>query len=187
MAANNKVKERSKNLNIVFILDITGSMGNQIDGVKKMVSNFCKIDRQGCDVHVWTFTENAKNCFVTHSPNGLKSNDLVQYVNNIKLGCPPGMENVSYLGGDSPENVLSAVYSLSKQFTQKDNVLSFVITDDMPHHKAFGSSNESLNEKKYLNDNDCKIDDVFLILNDVIDRLNITLVPVLFGTIKLLF
>ena len=178
------VSIKSTNLEVVFVLDITGSMGNQIEGVKKMISKFCETDRPGINVYIFTFTENSSGCYVTKSQRGLKSNDLVEYVNNIKLCCPPGILNVNASGGDGPENVTAAIYSLLEEFNDKDNVLSFVITDDTPHHKVFGQSSEARAEKRWLTEHNQQNQDVFYLLNEVAETLNITFVPVLFGTAK---
>ena len=79
----------SKNMQVVFLLDITGSMGPQLDLMKRMIASFCAEDRNGIDIHVWTFTEAGSNCYVDASPLDLKGSQLVNYVKGIKLGAPP--------------------------------------------------------------------------------------------------
>lgn len=171
----------TKTLEVAFLLDITGSMGSQIDGVKLMVSQFCSIERPGVNVHIITFTENSKNCYVTHSSTGLNSAKLVEYVNSIKLSTPPGTSGIVAPGGDGPENVVAATTMLLKQFEPSDNILAFIITDDAPHHKSFGASAEAEAEKRWLTENGFENHDIFARLNELVETLNITIVPVLYG------
>ena len=166
---------------VAFILDITSSMSQQIEGLKKMISEFCKIDRPGVNVHIITYTEDRKHCYVTHSPAGLYSTQLVQYVNSIKLCTPPGSFGVRADGGDGPENVIAATTSLLQSFKSSDNLLAFIITDDAPHHKSFGLSQEAEAEKRWLTENGFENQDVFIRLNEIVETLNVTFVPVLYG------
>lgn len=109
----------SKNLQVVFLLDITGSMGNQLDGVKAMILDFCKQDKPGVDVHVWPFTETGSSCFVCCSGITLSrflnrfifldpkftALELSSYVSKIRLSSPPDFPNVTNAyGDDGPEN-----------------------------------------------------------------------------------
>src|SRR3546814_19066454 len=82
MAANNT-------LQVVFLLDITGSMGSQMEGVKQMVSTFCAVEREHVEVTIGTFTESSAGCFVSLSPPGLAAQQLVAYVQGITLCVPP--------------------------------------------------------------------------------------------------
>ena len=95
----------SKNLQVVFILDITGSMSTQLNGAKEMILDFCKEDVHGVSVHVWTFTEVANSCFVSTSDPKFTASELSTYVSNIKLCCPSDFPNVKNAHGeDGPEN-----------------------------------------------------------------------------------
>lgn len=169
-----------KELEVVFLIDITGSMGNQIEGVKQMVSAFCQVDRPMINIHIWTFTE-SPGCHVTRSPKNLKSKELVEYTQSIKLCCPPGLPNVNAGGGDGPENVTAGIASLLDEFESNENLLCFVITDAPPHHLAYGMGKETKTEIEWLKNKGFEDTDIFVVLCEVIDSLNVTFVPVLFG------
>lgn len=178
------VSENTANsiLQVVFLLDITGSMGSQIEGVKQMISEFCKVDRPSVDVHIWTYTESSNACYVSKSPINLKSEGLVNYARSIKLSCPPDFPEVTGAsGGDGPENVVAGVASLLDSFDSSDNLLCFIITDDSPHHKCFGNSGEALAEREWLTKKEFENIDIFAILNEVLESLNVTFIPVLYG------
>ena len=170
-----------KELDVVFLVDITGSMGSQIEGVKQMVAAFCGIDRPSINIHIWTFTE-SPGCHVTKSPNNLSSNDLVNYTKNIVLCHPPGIPNVNAGGGDGPENVTAGIASLIDEFNSQQNLLCFIITDAAPHHKSYGNGTETKEEIKFLKDKGFEDTDIFVVLCEVIDSLNATFVPVLYGS-----
>jgi hypothetical protein len=167
-------------LQVVFLVDITGSMGSQIEGVKKMISKFCEIDRPSIDVHIWTYTE-SPGCHVSPSPKGLKSSDLVAYSQEITLCRPPDKPQLSAGGGDGPENVVAGIAALLEAFQSKDNLLCFIITDAPPHHKAHGNGKETQEEQNWLKERGFENTDIFCILCEVIDTLNITFVPVLYS------
>ena len=167
-------------LQVVFLIDITGSMGSQIEGVKQMVAKFCEVDRPSIDVHIWTFTE-SPGCHVTQSPVGLKSAELVEYTKAIILSQPPGKPGISAGGGDGPENVTAGIASLVEFFDVNQNLLCFIITDAPPHNKCFGKSTEAVEEEKWLEEAGFEDTDVFIVLCQVIDSLNLTFVPVLYG------
>jgi hypothetical protein len=149
-------------------------MSQQIEGVKQMIAEFCKIDRAGVNVHIITYTEDSKHCYVTRSPPGLHSAQLVQYVNSIKLSTPPGSVGVSASGGDGPENVVAATTSLLQTFKASDNLLAFIITDDAPHHASFGVSQEAEAEKRWLTENGFLNHDIFARLSELVESLNVT-------------
>ena len=169
------------NLQVVFIVDITGSMGSQIEGVKAMVSEFCAVDREGVDVHIWTYTEDSLNCYVSKSKAKLSSSELVQYTQSIRLCNPPDFPTANAGGGDAPENVVAGVVSLLESFESSQNLLVFLITDAPPHHKAFGSSSEAKAELKWLIDHKFETTDIFELLSLVIESLNVTFVPILYN------
>lgn len=182
MKLGDKISSEEKPLQVVFIIDITGSMSSAIEGVKKMVAEFCKIDRPSVKIHIWTYTENSKSCYVSKSPNNLSSEALVDYVNQLKICCPPDFPHeTNATGGDGPENVTAAVVSLLESFDPTDNILSFIITDAEPHHKLHGLSSEAQAEQQWLREHNFDSTDVFVLLNRVIEELNVTFVPVLYS------
>ncbi|KAJ3111874.1 hypothetical protein HDU96_005270 [Phlyctochytrium bullatum] len=167
-------------LNVVFLIDITGSMSAQIAGVKQMVSSFCQTERPGIRLHIWTFTEDAKHCYVTSSPD-LSARALVSYAEKLNLCRPPDM-SVSASGGDGPENVVAGVSLLKERFPKnKENVLCFIITDNSPHHKSFGMSAEATTERQWLAAKGYVDTDIFKVLNQVIEDVNVTFVPIIYG------
>ena len=169
-------------LQVVFILDVTGSMSNQIEGVKSMVATFCSYDRPGVNIHIWTYTETSTTCYVCKSKPGLSEVELVDYVFQIKLCCPPEFPNANASGGDGPENVVAAVTSLLHSFDPRYNIVCFIITDAAPHHIIYGESGEAKAEKTWLTEHGHNDHDIFGLLNEVIETLNITFVPVLYTT-----
>ncbi|KAJ3068973.1 hypothetical protein HDU98_007934 [Podochytrium sp. JEL0797] len=176
-----------KDLQVVFVVDVTGSMGSQIEGVKQMMRSFCATERPGVQVHVWTFTENSTDCFVCKSPANLTQPELLEYVSKLKLSYPVDFPGVSAGGGDGPENVVAAVAELSLVFDHTDNVLAFIITDAPPHHRAFGNGTEMRNEKRWLEAKGFEDTDVFRILNQVVEQVNVTFVPILYSVTQALW
>ncbi|ORY33586.1 hypothetical protein BCR33DRAFT_519755 [Rhizoclosmatium globosum] len=107
-------------------------MGNQIEGVKQMMRTFCATERPGVQVHIWSFTENARSCFVCTSKPNLTNVELLEYVANLKLSRPIDHPLEVAHGDDAPENVTAAVAQLALNFDHTDNVLAFIITDAPP-------------------------------------------------------
>ena len=51
-----------------------------------------------------TYTENTKNSYASyHSYRDI--DEIVNFIDSIKLSCPPGHEGISANGGDGDENV----------------------------------------------------------------------------------
>ncbi|KAJ3079576.1 hypothetical protein HDU99_010566, partial [Rhizoclosmatium hyalinum] len=170
-----------KPLHAVFIVDVTGSMGNQIEGVKQMMRTFCATERPGVQVHIWSFTENARSCFVCTSKPNLTNVELLEYVANLKLSRPIDHPLEVAHGDDAPENVTAAVAQLALNFDHTDNVLAFIITDAPPHHRAFGEGRERQNEQLWLQTRGFPDSDVFSVLNRVVGEVNVTFVPILYS------
>ncbi|KAJ1555612.1 hypothetical protein HK405_015646 [Cladochytrium tenue] len=169
-----------RTLHVVFLIDITGSMGSQVQGVKDMVLRFCSVDRLGIRLHIHTFTESHNGCYVTSTPLVMPQPDVVTYVaDKLQLCCPPDTAVTNASGGDGPENTAAGVAALAKKFTPDDNIVCFLITDADPHHRAFGKSAEAAMEEKWLQDNGFPTD-IYEVLNHVIESLNVTFVPILY-------
>ncbi|KXS12910.1 hypothetical protein M427DRAFT_386571 [Gonapodya prolifera JEL478] len=167
-------------VHVVFLIDITGSMGPQIAGVKEMVHRFCSVDRPNVQLHIHTFTEMPDACYVTASPMELTQTQVADYVRDkLALNSPPdtGVTNAS--GGDGPENHAAGVASLTQKFTQEHNIVCFLITDAVPHYRDRGRSREAVKESEWLEQNGFPTD-VFKVLNGVIEGLNVTFVPILY-------
>ncbi|KAJ1567496.1 hypothetical protein HK405_005748 [Cladochytrium tenue] len=169
-----------RTLHVVFLIDITGSMGSQVQGVKDMVLRFCSVDRLGIRLHIHTFTESYDGCYVTSTPLVMPQPDVVTYVTDkLQLCCPPDTAVTNANGGDGPENTAAGVAALAKKFTPDDNIVCFLITDADPHHRAFGRSAEAILEEEWLKDNGFPTD-IYEVLNHVIESLNVTFVPILY-------
>ncbi|KAJ3006134.1 UNVERIFIED_CONTAM: hypothetical protein HDU68_004261 [Siphonaria sp. JEL0065] len=174
-------------LDVVFIIDITGSMGSQIEGVKQMINSFFDTnDLTGMRIHIWTFTEGGDSVYVDSSAANLSPKELREYISKIKLCCPVGYPGVKASGDDGPENVVSAVANLSLKFKPTDNVLAFLITDASPHHRCMGASSTAVAEKKWLATRGFDTD-IYQVLAHVIETLNVTLVPILFNTYDIMW
>ncbi|KAJ3122482.1 hypothetical protein HK100_011978 [Physocladia obscura] len=176
-----KIIDDQKPLNVIFIVDVTGSMSSQIEGVKQMIKKFCDVDRAGVRIHIWSFTEGGDDIFVCTSPPGLSSSQLQRYVEKLKICVPVDFSREYANGDDSPENVVSAVAKLILEFDSTDNILAFLITDADPHHKCYGSSRTAKAETRWLSENGFTTD-IYEVLNEVIESLNVTFVPILYNT-----
>ncbi|KAJ3205028.1 hypothetical protein HDU83_004201 [Entophlyctis luteolus] len=170
-------------LNVVFILDVTGSMGNEIAGVKEMINKFCSVERPNIRIHIWTYTEggSGQGCYVCTSPPNLNSKQLCDYVSRVKLCEPidfPGVKDAN--GGDGPENVTACIANLTRAFGNRDSVLCFVITDADPHYRGYGQSITAKAELSWLAENGFQRD-IFAVLNNVVAELNVAFVPILYS------
>ncbi|KAJ1564255.1 hypothetical protein HK405_015389, partial [Cladochytrium tenue] len=167
----------SKPLNVALVLDVSYSMSSQIEAMKRMLHDFCLVERPGVTVRVVIFSEDPKFCGIEKSPPNATVESLLQFVDHIEL-CQVQGRMAS--GGDGPENSMAALYSLVDDYTASDNVLCFLITDSPPHHRAYGTSSEAQAERDWLEQHHAPTD-VFEALNAVLDQLNITIVPILFN------
>jgi hypothetical protein len=153
---HSKPNDDQKHLDIVFLLDITGSMTKEIEGMKLMISKFCSAPmatQKGIRITVTTFTEDRNGCYITtKSPyiNYKHPQELVEYVSRIKLCVPPDQPHISASGGDGPENSVAALCSLLEVFDRKSNVIVFLIVDSTPHHYSNFLSVETMEEINWL-------------------------------------
>ncbi|KAJ0402161.1 hypothetical protein ATCC90586_007947 [Pythium insidiosum] len=141
-------------IHLVFILDITGSMCAELEGVKQTVARLVRsVFSQPVELRVTivTFTEDARGCFVTkHSfTDGCRVRGFVE---KIELCKPPGLPHAhSAAGGDHPENQKAA---LAQLLTMKAELptIAFLITDAAPHLVVPSSvaSAETLHEIAWL-------------------------------------
>src|SRR5690606_35732744 len=158
-------------------------MSNEIAAMKGMIAEFTSTsgDSETLRIHVWPFTESSNECYVSKSPANCTRDKLVRYVNGIRLCTPPDHPRIKNANGaDGPENVLAATSALLDSFTEKDNILCFIITDNIPHHKANGPSTSAEAEIRWLEAQDPTLPtDMFQRLDSVIERLNVTFVPIL--------
>ncbi|KAF1320884.1 hypothetical protein FI667_g12257, partial [Globisporangium splendens] len=154
-------------LNLVFLLDITGSMGSELEGVKKTVGRLVKSvfddDTYEVMVTVITFTENGKGCYVTNH-SFTEGTPAVSFVSSIQLCVPPGSSGVNANGGDGDENHKAAL----AQMLLLDNTMptiAFLISDAGPHLVADRLTPEAGHEVDYLKINHSIVNtDIFNIL-----------------------
>ena len=116
---------------------------------------------------------------MSKSPPKLTNTELVAYANKIILAQPIDYPGEHGGGGDGPENVVAVTaalleslilqtifYALSSQTTFLINCLS----------------GEAKAQREWLTKKEFEDLDIFSILNEVIESLNITFVPVLYGS-----
>ena len=71
---------------------------------------------------------------------------------------------------------------LLHKFDPTDNILSFIITDNLPHHKSFQITTTSCAELKWISDHGHTETDIYQLLNKVVENLNVTIVPILYSS-----
>ncbi|KAI9338842.1 hypothetical protein BDR26DRAFT_862863 [Obelidium mucronatum] len=180
MIAQSNGSPVTKPLHVVFIVDVTPSMGPQIKGVKSAITAFCAVERPNVQISIFTYTESSSGCYVSKSKPGLSNAELLAYVKSIEINNPVEFPGLKTGGNDNPENVCAAVAQLTMVFDSFDNVLAFVITDAPPHHRCFGERKMQRNEAKWLRSHGFQSTDVFEVLNHVIEFTNCTIVPILY-------
>jgi len=138
-------------LNLVFLLDITGSMGSQVEGVKQTVGKLtAAVFDQDYDVMltIITFTEGPTGCYVTDD-RFTDGAEAQTFISSLRLCVPPGSTGVSANGGDGDENTKAAVAQLLKLDNTMPTV-AFLITDAGPHLTADRATDEATHEVNYL-------------------------------------
>ncbi|KAJ3338163.1 hypothetical protein HDU93_009897 [Gonapodya sp. JEL0774] len=187
-AGGGRIVSAPGDIHVVFLVDISGSMSSQINGVKSMISFFSQTPRPGLHLHLHTFTESYSGCYVTSSPTNLTTPQLAQYVDTkLKLSCPPDMPGVNASGGDGPENHAAGIASLTQKFSKQDNVVCFLITDAEPHYKSRSAfSQEAKKEKEWLTTNGYPTD-IFKLLHHVVSSLTVTFIPILYTSPDLIW
>ncbi|MDP1675307.1 MAG: VWA domain-containing protein [Bacteroidota bacterium] len=110
-------------LDLIFVLDVTGSMGGTIDGVKNNIIEFTdSLTKQGVDFRLGmvTFLDVVENIYDF-------VNDAQTFKNLVALQNAHG-------GGDAPENSLEALFQATKfQFRNNANRVIIWITDITYH------------------------------------------------------
>ncbi len=93
------------------------------ESIRLFVQNMSMENR--VEIHVWTFTESTKGCFISKSPV-VSLEALAKYVQDIKLCRPPDDPTVDADGGDGPENILAATATLEESFADGTQILCFI-------------------------------------------------------------
>lgn len=170
-------------LRVVFLVDITGSMGNQLEGVKQMLREYCRSAR-GVKVSIMTYTEDSKQGYTTYF-TAEDPSELAAYVTGIKLCEPPDRRGVNASGGDGPENVLQGLAATSA-VSLDERLLLFIVTD-APPHDASQRNNEAVNERRALVElglaEDAGDVDMYRVLDRVLDarRGRVAICPLMYG------
>ena len=144
------MKERVP-LDIVFIIDITGSMGSSINEVKGNVYNFAnKIIRKGIDYRLGLILFSDTIDYVFQPTENVSS--FLDWMNKA----------IPSLGGDEKENALEALKQATKlNFRPAANRLAVLITD-APYHQlgehGDGTTDQTTSSAiKLLNDCDLRV------------------------------
>lgn len=138
-------------LNLAFLLDITGSMGSQVEGVKATVRQLvASVFAEEYDVMltVITFTESGRGCYVTNH-QFTDGDEAQKFIGALQLGVPPGTHGVNANGGDGDENHKAALAQLLTLDNSMPTV-AFLITDAGPHLVADRATPEATHEVNYL-------------------------------------
>ena len=115
---------------IVFVLDVTGSMSDEITQVKNNMGLFIEnLDETGVNYTVG-FVSYSDSVYVYNDSNLYSDNsEIMDIVNNITLG-----EHSLGYGGDGPENQLEAMALASTfNFREGSNKIIIMITDADAH------------------------------------------------------
>jgi hypothetical protein len=188
----------SEGLDVVFVIDITGSMGPQIEGVKQMICRYCEQYGEtsltaGVRIHIVTYTETSSAGYTSHYTS-LSGQRLSEYVSLLRHSHPPDFPNVTGAsGGDGEENVLHALAAMYREqgggrvrLPLDRRLLCFVITDAPPHNKG-QANGEATCERRVLRDLGMADDDGSVDMYHVLDRIldqregRVVFVPIMYN------
>jgi len=137
-----RVSETVKSVDIMIIMDVTGSMGEEIEGLKKSLKNFIDyLDESGFDVKVglvpfgdYAPASKTTTDDISFNPPWLDLTNLAsanEYVEKLSTGY----------GGDGPENTYGAImYAWNNASWRSDAQRIFILLTDAPsHYKDDGS------------------------------------------------
>jgi hypothetical protein len=172
-------------LRLLVNIDITGSMGNELEGVKSAVSDFAELCTDlsvPVNFCICTFTESNRGCFV--SLKELPASEAGFYVQNIRLSTPPGT-HVSADGGDEAENQKAALFKMC-ELDPSIPTVAFLITDAGPHMQDEESTTTSEHELDWLHSKGVDPEvakDLFRVFGTVLNHFgsNLVLNCVLYG------
>ena len=129
-----KVSRVRNKVDIVFIVDVTGSMGEEINGVKSSMINFINdLESSGLDakVAIVPYDDYVPTKDYTYSPSWLdlsNLSDASSYVGDL----------IAAGGGDFPENAYGAImYAWNNVSWRSDSQRIFILlTDAFSHYKG---------------------------------------------------
>lgn len=120
---------------IIFVLDVTGSMGNEIAEVKENIIEFAdSLERRGINYRLGmvTFLDEIENIY--------------NFTNDVQIFQGYAAEQYAHGGGDSPENSLEALMAAS-QFDFRPNAKRVIIwITDNSYHETDNVTSLSRNE-----------------------------------------
>lgn len=108
---------------VVFVLDVTGSMGNEINDVKTNLGAFAQsLDSQGVDYRLAmvTFLDVVENIY--------------DFTNDVNLFQTYIDEQIAHGGGDIPENSLDAIYAATQLQFRDQASREFIWITDAGYH-----------------------------------------------------
>jgi len=142
-----------KKLDIFFVIDTTGSMGNEIDGVKNSVIDFANsLKSSGYDVALGVipytdYVGTTNGDFIDLTTDLSTSGEFMTYVNGISAGM--------YWddGGDGPENPYDTVVYAWNHASWRHGAqrIIIVITDASAHYPGDGTTYASNSEEDVIN------------------------------------
>lgn len=120
---------------VVFILDVTGSMGDEIDGVKNNLGSFAhNLDSQGVDYRLAmvTFTDVVENIY--------------DFTNDVNLFQTYIDAQSAHGGGDWQENSLDAIYAGTQLQFREQASREFIWITDAGYHVNTGPTSRTVEE-----------------------------------------
>ncbi|MDK2865229.1 MAG: hypothetical protein PWP37_1421 [Thermotogota bacterium] len=137
-----KESEKRSAADIVFVVDVTGSMGTEINGVKNSLSNFIQdLKDSGLDVRVGVMP------YGDYAPAREDTDDMIEFDPPfLNLSDPDTAQDYVELlgvgyGGDGPENAYGAIVQAWKNMSWRRSAQKIIIllTDAVSHYRGDGS------------------------------------------------
>ena len=127
-----KTLDRKRRADIMFVLDCTGSMQGEIDGIKETIMEFADtIEKDGVRVRVGLIE--FRDRLINEEHQVLKFNGEV-FTNNPILFRQKVAKMKAYGGGDAPESSLDAVMlALAQPFDLESNKADQIILESREH------------------------------------------------------
>ena len=124
--------DRKRQADIMFVLDCTGSMQGEIDGIKETIMEFADtIEKDRVRVRLGLIE--FRDRLIDEEHQVLKFNGEV-FTNNPILFRQKVTKMKAYGGGDAPESSLDAVMlALAQPFDLESNKAIVLVTDAPPH------------------------------------------------------
>ena len=137
-----RVSETVKSVDIMIIMDVTGSMGNEIEGLKKSLNNFIDyLDKSGFDVRVGLVP------FGDYAPASKTTTDQISFkppwldLTNLASANEYVKKLTTGYGGDTPENSFGAIMYAWNNASWRSGAqrILILLTDAPSHYKGDGS------------------------------------------------